>query len=93
MNSRLAHNMAVQDDSTEAAISYDGLVKPVDIATWHLDNVSVSDALAYAKEHDDEIKEDVDELAVHERGGDNIGYVTIEDGEIVGHTIYAQYQH
>ena len=92
MNSRLARNNAVQDKRPTAAIDYEGFASPVSIATGHLEDVSAADAMAYAKEHDDEIKQAIDDMAVHERGGDGVGYVTIEDGEIVSYTIYAQYQ-
>jgi len=92
MASRLAHNKAVQDNTTKAAIDWNGHVKSVDIATGHLDDVKPSDALEFAKEIDSELKQQVDDVAIHERGGDGIGYATVEDGEFVDWTLYAQYE-
>ena len=91
MVSRLSHNKAVQDNTTIANIDWNGYGKTVDIATGHLDDVSAADAREFAEEHDDEIKAAVDDMAIHERGGDGIGYATVEDGELVDWTIYGQY--
>ena len=97
---RLAHNKAVQnrrkrnqEHDAEASIDYAGFARCVDVATEHIEGLSASDAMDWAKEVDDELKAEVDDMAVHERGGDGIGYAKVKDGEIIGYTIYSQYQH
>jgi len=96
---RLAHNKAVQnrrkrnqDHDAEAAFSWDGFARCVDVATGHIDDLSVSDAMNWAEEVDGELKDEIDQMAVHERGGDGIGYAKVKDGEIIGYTIYSQYK-
>lgn len=91
-STRRARNKAVNNDTQKAAINWNGSLKPVRIATGHIDSVSASDATEFAKEHDDEISRTVDDMAIHERGGDGIGYATVEDGEFVDFTIYSQYK-
>jgi len=92
MPSRYAHNKAVKDsdDGHKAKIDYNGH-KPVRIATGHIDDVTAADAVEYAKEIEEAIKAEVDEFAVHERGGESIGYATVKDGEFVDWTLYSSY--
>jgi len=90
-NTRRARNKAVSNDTQEAAINWEGNFSPVSIATGHIDSVDAADAEAFAKEHDTEISQQVDDMAIHERGGDGIGYATVKDGEFVDYTIYSQY--
>ncbi len=89
---RLTHNKAVQDNTQKASIDYNGFSKTVDIATGHLDDVTAGDALEFAREIDDGLKAEIDDMAVHERGGDGVGYATVEDGELVDWTLYGQYK-
>ncbi len=91
-NTRRGRNKTVSNDTQKAAINWNGSFKPVRIATGHIDSVSMADATEFAKEHDDEISRNVDEMAIHERGGDGIGYATVKDGEFIDYTIYSQYK-
>lgn len=87
-----AHNNAVKKEETIAGMNHAGRMKPVEITVGHLDNVSRQDAREYAKEHDSEIKAELDQMAVVERGGDGIGRVIVEGGEIVDWKLNAPYR-
>ena len=92
---RLAHNKAVEnqrnnDHDAKAQISVDEY--GVDIAIGHIDGLSFSDERDYVEQIEDEFTTKLDDFAVHEHGGDGVGYAKVKDGEFVGYTIYSQYK-
>jgi hypothetical protein len=63
----------------------------IHVSAGHLDGLDADDAAAFVDEHAEEILAEVSRDAVRQRG-EGFGVLDVESGEVVGWTVWAQWQ-